>query len=248
MTDSAPRVIVRRSRGGREWAVLISAACRWAARARKSRPPNRPSHDGASQRVCTGVCQDRRTVLPADRSASPTARLSHDQQRRRRDRCGDLRGRRLRGRRRLESKETPLFRKSGSGPSGDSEPVALATPHEHHEDQSRVRKGQANVNLSVPRQTALSMLRSERTTRIGIKSKRLTARRQEGLPKTSAYRAMVCGASTLARAPPCASVIVLNVSIVSRMFVICQEFGRHFFLLSYAQPDAGLESCQPKEW
>ena len=62
------------------------------------------------------------------------------------------------------------------------------------EDQSRVRKGHAEVNLSILavkgtqrtlhegiaehfrlRRTALSMLRNERTMKVGIKNKRLTA-------------------------------------------------------------------------
>lgn len=43
------------------------------------------------------------------------------------------------------------------------------------EDESRVRKGHADMNLSILRRTALSMLRNERTMKVGIKNKRLTA-------------------------------------------------------------------------
>ncbi len=43
------------------------------------------------------------------------------------------------------------------------------------EDQSRVRKGHADANLSILRRTALSLLKNERTAKVGIKNKRLTA-------------------------------------------------------------------------
>ena len=43
------------------------------------------------------------------------------------------------------------------------------------EDQSRIRKGHADANFSVLRRTALSMLKNERTLKVGIKNKRLTA-------------------------------------------------------------------------
>lgn len=43
------------------------------------------------------------------------------------------------------------------------------------EDQCRVRKGNADANLSVLRRTALSLLKNERTAKVGIKNKRLTA-------------------------------------------------------------------------
>jgi len=43
------------------------------------------------------------------------------------------------------------------------------------EDQCRVRKGHADVNLSILRRAALSMLRNEKTEKVGVKNKRLTA-------------------------------------------------------------------------
>ena len=41
------------------------------------------------------------------------------------------------------------------------------------EDQSRIRKGYADANFSILRRAALSMLKQERTAKIGIKNKRL---------------------------------------------------------------------------
>lgn len=43
------------------------------------------------------------------------------------------------------------------------------------EDQSRVRMGHADANLSILRRTALSMLKNEPTAKVGIKNKRLIA-------------------------------------------------------------------------
>ena len=43
------------------------------------------------------------------------------------------------------------------------------------EDQCRVRKGHADTNQSLLRRTALSLLKNERTAKVGIKNKRLTA-------------------------------------------------------------------------
>lgn len=43
------------------------------------------------------------------------------------------------------------------------------------EDQSRIRKGHADVNFSSLRRTALSLLKNESTAKIGVKNKRLTA-------------------------------------------------------------------------
>jgi predicted transposase YbfD/YdcC len=43
------------------------------------------------------------------------------------------------------------------------------------EDQCRVRKGYADANFSILRRTALSLLKNERTLKVGIKNKRLTA-------------------------------------------------------------------------
>jgi predicted transposase YbfD/YdcC len=43
------------------------------------------------------------------------------------------------------------------------------------EDQCRVRKGHADINLSSLRRTALAMLKNESTLKVGVKNKRLTA-------------------------------------------------------------------------
>jgi predicted transposase YbfD/YdcC len=43
------------------------------------------------------------------------------------------------------------------------------------EDQSRIRKGHADVNFSLLRRTALSMLKNNHTAKVGIKNKRLAA-------------------------------------------------------------------------
>ena len=43
------------------------------------------------------------------------------------------------------------------------------------EDQCRVRKGNADANFSTLRRTALSLLKNEKTAKVGIKNKRLTA-------------------------------------------------------------------------
>jgi predicted transposase YbfD/YdcC len=43
------------------------------------------------------------------------------------------------------------------------------------EDQSRIRKGHADANFSILRRTALSLLKNNRTSKVGIKNKRLTA-------------------------------------------------------------------------
>ena len=43
------------------------------------------------------------------------------------------------------------------------------------EDQSRVRKGHADANFSSLRRTALSLLKNEKTAKVGVKNKRLTA-------------------------------------------------------------------------
>jgi predicted transposase YbfD/YdcC len=44
-----------------------------------------------------------------------------------------------------------------------------------NEDQSRIRKGHADKNFSSLRRTALSLLKREKTEKVGIKNKRLTA-------------------------------------------------------------------------
>jgi predicted transposase YbfD/YdcC len=43
------------------------------------------------------------------------------------------------------------------------------------EDLSRIRKGHADANFSLLRRTALSMLKNNRTAKVGVKNKRLTA-------------------------------------------------------------------------
>jgi len=43
------------------------------------------------------------------------------------------------------------------------------------EDQSRIRKGHADANFSILRRTALSLLKNNRTLKVGIKNKRLAA-------------------------------------------------------------------------
>jgi len=44
-----------------------------------------------------------------------------------------------------------------------------------NEDQSRIRKRYADANFSILRSKALSMLKNEKTVKIGIKNKRLQA-------------------------------------------------------------------------
>lgn len=43
------------------------------------------------------------------------------------------------------------------------------------EDQSRIRKGHADANFSILRRTALSLLKNERTSKVGVKNRRLGA-------------------------------------------------------------------------
>ncbi len=43
------------------------------------------------------------------------------------------------------------------------------------EDQCRIRKGHADANCSILRRTALSLLKNERTAKLGLKNKRLSA-------------------------------------------------------------------------
>lgn len=44
-----------------------------------------------------------------------------------------------------------------------------------HEDQSRLRLGHADANFSILRRTALSLLKNNRTSKVGVKNKRLAA-------------------------------------------------------------------------
>ena len=43
------------------------------------------------------------------------------------------------------------------------------------EDQCRIRKGHADANFSILRRTALSLLKHERSAKVGVKNKRLLA-------------------------------------------------------------------------
>lgn len=43
------------------------------------------------------------------------------------------------------------------------------------EDQSRIRKGHADANFSILRRTSLSLLKNERTSKVGVKNRRLSA-------------------------------------------------------------------------
>ena len=43
------------------------------------------------------------------------------------------------------------------------------------EDQCRIRKGNADTNFSLLRRHALSLLKNQRTAKVGIKNKRLSA-------------------------------------------------------------------------
>jgi hypothetical protein len=43
------------------------------------------------------------------------------------------------------------------------------------EDQCRIRKGNTDANFSILRRTALSLLKNEKTAKVGMKNKRLTA-------------------------------------------------------------------------
>jgi hypothetical protein len=43
------------------------------------------------------------------------------------------------------------------------------------EDQCRVRQGNADINLSLIRRQALTLLKSEQTARVGVKTKRISA-------------------------------------------------------------------------
>ncbi len=43
------------------------------------------------------------------------------------------------------------------------------------EDQCRLRQGQAGANFSILRRAALGLLKNERTVKLGIKNKRLSA-------------------------------------------------------------------------
>ena len=43
------------------------------------------------------------------------------------------------------------------------------------EDQCRIRKGHADANFSILRRTALSLLKNEKTEKVGVKNKRLIA-------------------------------------------------------------------------
>ena len=48
------------------------------------------------------------------------------------------------------------------------------------EDQSRIRKDHADENFSSLRRTALSLLKNNKTKKVGVKNKRLAAALDEG--------------------------------------------------------------------
>ncbi len=52
------------------------------------------------------------------------------------------------------------------------------------EDECRTRKGNADTNFSIMRRTALSMLKNEKTLKVGVKNKRLTAEWDESYLQT----------------------------------------------------------------
>ncbi|MGE0378703.1 MAG: transposase, partial [Planctomycetaceae bacterium] len=54
-------------------------------------------------------------------------------------------------------------------------PCDLRVKRNFDEDQCRVRQGHADANLSILLRTALSLLKNERSAKVGIKNKRLTA-------------------------------------------------------------------------
>lgn len=47
------------------------------------------------------------------------------------------------------------------------------------EHQSRIRKGHADINFSLLRRTSLSLLKNNKTARVGVKNKRLKAGRND---------------------------------------------------------------------
>ena len=49
------------------------------------------------------------------------------------------------------------------------------TDPRRREDRSRIRRGHADANFAIIRRMALSLLKNEKSQRVGVKTKRLTA-------------------------------------------------------------------------